>query len=173
MMIMKPIYGPFVPDPNVSTAVLSFDDKVWCLVRELVEDERARGRCGVVELRDVRVFRCRARHPGTTPDDVDFEIAMDWWALELEDSDFARNSSTEDSQRESSALSMHRHFVVRDGNHRAIDIFAREAVVHILNSTAGVDFNLLFEDSRLDEMLSGLNIDASRPGDPTEDKPRK
>lgn len=68
---MKALCGPFLPDLNISTAILAFDGRVGCVVRPLYQGDTDKNAFGVVELRDVRAFRGRARVPGIAPDSAD------------------------------------------------------------------------------------------------------
>jgi len=142
---MHAIRGPFIPDPNISTPEVSFEDRMWCIVRKALQDKSVTTEYGVVELADVRAYRCRARATGVPPD-VEGELPVNWWALQLEESEFAGHCAASDQQRRSDLLSGHRHFIVLDGNHRAIDIFARSAEARAVETSMVLDVQRLIEE---------------------------
>jgi len=46
--------------------------------------------------------------------------------MEVLDSEYLRHVIDEDEQRTAEALASHRHYMVNDGNHRCVDVIARE-----------------------------------------------
>lgn len=141
---MIPIYGPFIVDPNVPVALLAFDDKCLFVLRRSLQDESARKEYGLLEFIDVRAYRSRARTCGNVPD-VD-DASIDWWTMQLEESDYLTASRLGDPQRSATALASHRHFVVVDGNHRAFDLVARSARVRALHGPLALDIRDVLED---------------------------
>lgn len=144
---MKEIVGPFAADPNVATPTLLVDDRLWCFIRRAHFDVSGLAQYGVIEFEDVRTYRCRMRTNGEHPDCEDTP-ASNWWALQLDSSAYAAQCAASDVQRSAAVLGGHSHFVVVDGNHRAIDVYARSVSVRSVDGPLVIDIKRLVEDER-------------------------
>lgn len=125
------VRGPFAADPNINVLTFAFDDRVWVLNRPAIDEPIAAGTFGVLEFDDVRAYRCG----GSSRPDV--LIPAEAWALEFEQSDYLTQSIALDEQRDAHALRHHKHFAIRDGNHRLLDVIARHVSVSAFESPPG------------------------------------
>lgn len=144
MRNMRAIAGPFFPDQNVSVLITSFDDLLWIVLRRALHDATDDVQYGILEFRDVRMFRSRFRVLGVLPD-VDDIPPAGWWAVEIDKSDFLKDAIDNDPQRSARALSSHKHFVVPDGSNRAIDIIARDVSARATRDRLTLDLQSLIE----------------------------
>jgi hypothetical protein len=119
---MQSLLGPFQPDTNVSVALFFFDDTVVIINRRATHTDPGGATFGLLEFLDVRAHRVRNRA-------ADVNGPLEAWAFELSASEYLLEVVQSDEQRTPDALSSHKHYVVADGNHRCIDIVAREVTL--------------------------------------------
>jgi hypothetical protein len=140
---MKPILGPFVADPNISVALFSFDDTVWVINRRAVHDDPTAAEFGLLEFRDVRAHRVRNRG-------ADLDAPPGCWATETTESEYLAQVIRADEQRTPEALAFHKHYLVNDGNHRTVDIVARDLKVTAIRGPLLPELQRLMSDFALD-----------------------
>jgi hypothetical protein len=143
---MRTLHGPFVPDPHIAGIVLASDDSVWFINRP-ANHLRDRGfDYGVLELIDVRYYRRRTLH-GPPHDDPPYSaLEHGGWALELEQSTFLEHCVSNDPHRSREHLAAHRHFVIFDGQHFALDVVARRVAMRGGKGPLPLDRDRLFGD---------------------------
>jgi len=122
---VKSIVGPFLPDPNVSVLLLSLDDRLWIINRRANHDEPSLPMFGLLEFLDVRAHRVQSGGDY-------LDAAPGAWATEASNSEYWEQVVRSDEQRTAEQLAQHKHYVVRDGNHRTVDVIAREIGVRSL-----------------------------------------
>lgn len=119
---MQSLLGPFQPDTNVSVALFFFDDTLVIVNRRATHTDPGRAGFGLLEFRDVRAHRVRNGA-------ADTDGPPEAWAFELPASEYLLEVVQCDEQRTPDALSSHKHYLVADGNHRSIDIVARDVTL--------------------------------------------
>jgi hypothetical protein len=120
---MKPIRGPILLDPNVSAGLIAYDSWAWIIKRRALHDTAGGDhRWGILMFRGVRCLRSRAL-PTDELVAIAGNVPVGWWALELEESesDYLFGSFTKPP-----ANMQHKHFLVTDGNHTALELIATE-----------------------------------------------
>jgi hypothetical protein len=122
---MRALSGPFVPDTNVSGALLFFEDTLIVINRRLLQGDPAEPGFGMLQFTDVRAHRVRN-------EGLNLERPPSAWALELSESDYLRDVVQCDEQRTAEALSRHKHYLVVDGNHRTVDVVARDVTISVI-----------------------------------------
>jgi hypothetical protein len=137
------ISGPFLADPNVHVIILSMDDRLWIVNRRAVQDEPTLSMFGLLEFVDVRAYRVRpgGEYLDSTPGS---------WATEVPNSEYWDQVVGADEQRDRAALAQHKHYAVRDGNHRTVDVIAREARVRALAGDVLSEIHALAAELALD-----------------------
>lgn len=145
---MKSLPGPFLPDRNISVAMLAFEDRAWVILRRALHDTASHANTGVVTLSGVRSYRAR---------DVEEEemtrlmegVEPTFWALELDATDYLAESLA-DTRNPPVDPSRYHHFVVTNGWHRVIDVIAERASCDTLSDNATVTINDLLAQTFLD-----------------------
>jgi len=141
---MKIIRGPFAVDPNISNICFHFDGTLWCILRRSLNNVAGTD-FGIIKFSDVRTFRSRPRVVGQNPDITPAELPPDCWLTEEENSPFLEQARGNDPQRAPVALRAHRHFVVIDGHHVAIDVVARSFTL-LERDQMNIDVRALIEN---------------------------
>jgi hypothetical protein len=122
---MRSLLGPFVPDSNVSVALSFFEDRLVVINRRILRSDALEPGFGLLEFSDVRAHRLRNQG-------LDLERPPSAWALVLSESDYLQQIVESDERRTAGTSSQHKHYLVRDGDHRTIDIIARDVTIRVI-----------------------------------------
>lgn len=142
---VKCIKGPFRADPNISLALFAFSGDLWIFNRPAVGEPNEDTKYGVMEFKDVRIHRIRAYTHGCLIESDELDSSVGWWAVEIDDSEYLRESIKKDQQRTPMALATHHHYVVYDGWDRVIEIIARSLVSSTINFSSIINLKKLFD----------------------------